>query len=140
MSKLKFLSTGDLLILKEKYIQERDNLIMLESIVEYHNNPDLNKQRNIVCRLRDKIFYEESYDEYLKFNKQECQFMRSEYCDIKINNTYRNWLQFGNCCKTCSLEMSNIPVRKEELLLTRKTAWDELAVLDNEDKDNEDIE
>lgn len=109
---------------------------MLELIVEYHiNNPDLNQQREKVRRIKDKLILAEAILQYPSMKKSECQFPTSEYCEIKINHSFRDWSIYGNCCKTCNYELSKKTkiIPSDNFIPKRITAWDELSTLDEQD-------
>ncbi len=119
--------------MKEEHQQEKDNLRMLELIVEYHiNNPDLNRQREIVRRIKDRIILSEAYFSYPLLKSYVCEFPTSEYCERKIDHSFRDWVTYGNCCKVCNQLLSRAVQLTPETQTQsiRSTAWDELAKLD----------
>ena len=129
-------SDEEIILIKEEHQQEKDNLKMLELIVEYHiNNPDLAKQRNIVKKLKDKLILHEAFNNYHRDYKPECMFHASEYCKGKINHNFHLWTIYGNCCLTCNKELSHaavILINEEEhhTKSVREEILKELEILD----------
>lgn len=118
--------------LRYQHEQEKDNLIMLELISDFHiNNPELHKQRSKCRKLKDKIILAEAYVMYPLLKKDYCMFPSHEYCEGSINYSFRDWVTYGNCCKICNSVVSKKAIPIDEIIYTRnRTAWDDLELLD----------
>jgi hypothetical protein len=89
--------------LKQQHLIEKFNLKALDTYVPYHiNNPELIAQRNRVRALQDLIIQADSYDMFVDNYRPVCKFPASEYCDVILNHTYKDWCMYGNCCRECT--------------------------------------
>lgn len=89
--------------LKQQHLIEKFNLKALDAYVPYHiNNPELIAQRNRVRALQDLIIQADSYDMFVDNYIPRCKFPASEYCDVTLNYTYKEWCMYGNCCRECT--------------------------------------
>lgn len=75
----------------------------MEAIAEYkNNNPVLNKQREEVRKLHDKIVMYQAFEDYQTLKKDFCMFMAVDGCLGEIKNTFNHWFIYGNCCAVCN--------------------------------------
>ena len=87
---------------------EKEKLRILEETVDYKiNNPELNSQREVVNKLKDKLILIEESRTFVPMTRK-CMFsncvngQKNPNCHKTMKYTLKQYVTFGNCCKSCN--------------------------------------
>lgn len=96
----------EIALIRMEHAEQKAKWIEMERTTLYkENNWELNKQREYVRKLYDKILMFESYKNYPRLKKDFCMFFVNHQCAGEIKNTFNHWWVYGNCCLSCSAVM-----------------------------------
>lgn len=96
----------EIAIIRIEHAEQKTKWLEMERTAIYkENNWELNKQRETVRKLYDKILMYESFDDYSRLKKDFCMFFVNGQCAGEIKNTFNHWWIYGNCCLSCSAHM-----------------------------------